>query len=204
MSENERDETETTDRYVIEVGTHDRVFVVDTKTEATVKVFAGPDRLLNAVGYAAELNQHETRTPHVQSAAVTSSIPGRMDDSRREARRAAEQEPVHHTLASLTRTPAAFLADTLPALARRQRLESMLTEVRDVEKKAREILLADRGILRCATDLRKRLETALSATQSAETAEVVGRDTPESSVGLSSAAWAEAGGLPRMFKPGPY
>lgn len=98
---------------------------------------------------------------------------------------------------------------TLRPYALRQRREDQLAEVTAIERTWRELLLADRAELGRVMALRKRLEASLrvlSATESAETASLVGQDTLPGRMdcGRREArrrAEAQGGAL---SKPGPY
>lgn len=101
-------------------------------------------------------------------------------------------------------TPAEFLSKELPAVARRQRIEGHLAEVREIEESLARVLAEDAINLKRATALREKLEKELSSpfssTQTAQNADLVGQDTPEpfSFVERLQAPQRE------QSKPGPY
>lgn len=126
------------DRYFMIVG-HEEVRIMDEMTGDPIESVTGPDRLLKAVALLAELNG-PAEEPAGPEWRVGTSI--------------RNTKPV---------TPAAFLAETLPAVARRQRLEAHLAEVREMEDAFVRVLAEDAANLRRATALRKKLEKELTA-----------------------------------------
>lgn len=127
-----------TDRYVLEIA-GDRVLVIDTGTAENGKrvkrVFTGAARLIIGTRYLERLNT-EPSPP------------------------LAAPEPVAATEAQLRATPEAFLAG-LPAYTRQQRLNAMLGEVEEIERRYVALLADDARLLRQASELRARLQKAL-------------------------------------------
>lgn len=110
-------------------------------------------------------------------------------------------------------TPAAFLAETLPAKARRQRLEAHLREVIEIGDALSAVLAADAANLKRAIALREKLEkelaSPLSSTLPAQNAPEVLADAEER-LDRYMDAWERQGQypaigqMPDFFKPGPY
>lgn len=79
-------------------------------------------------------------------------------------------------------TPAEFLTKTLPAVARRQRIEGHLAEVKEIEESLARVLAEDAANLQRATALREKLEKELSgppsSTETTQNALGVGQDLP--------------------------
>jgi hypothetical protein len=101
-------------------------------------------------------------------------------------------------------TPAEFLAKRLPDVARRQRIEGHLTEVKEIEESLVRVLAEDAASLKRATALREKLEKELASPLSeplaAQNADLVGQDTvvPFGFVERFQAAQRA------LRKPGPY
>lgn len=233
-------------RYVIEVEA-ERAVVLDTAWPESdrryvAKVYAGPNRLSDAIDYSEKLNarvaewdgltiEEADRVP-AEDATVTQPLPSLAEQeappldefleslNRRLAvwneNRPADRVPLAgwthgERLAQLSEpTPAEFLSKTLPAYARRQRLESMLVEVTDAETEALALLAADMQLLNRAVSLRRRLEKALESctspsgsTESAENGSGVPTSTPSCPRNLRASLYGSRtpGGL---SKPGPY
>lgn len=167
---------ETNERYCIEIRGHE-VVLFDNTEEVPARFFTGPDRLLNAV---AELNRLNAMTDKHWT------MPERILKPEQEI------------------TPAAFLAETLPAKARRQRLEAHLREVIEIGDALSAVLAADAANLERAIALREKLEKELvsppSSTLPAQNADLVGQGTP-SVLEVLATRGAVVNGL---FKPGPY
>jgi hypothetical protein len=169
---------ETSERYMLEIGT-ERVYVVDVESHERTE-FTGPDRLLAATTELNRLNAVEGMWTSIEK--VT--------------------QPA---------TPAAFLAETLPALARRQQLENQLAQVEAIKEHARSEVQRWQEIAQSAFDLRNRIREALarplSATETAQNADLVGQDTLNAAIARSARqvdiAEILKAGTP-LFKPGPY
>lgn len=250
-------------RYVIEVEA-ERAVVLDTAWPESdrryvAKVYAGPNRLSDAIDYSEKLNarvaewdgltiEEADRVP-AEDATVTQPLPSLAEQvlerdhvaalrprlrgeianqadeflenlNRRLAvwneNRPADRVPLAgwthgERLAQLSEpTPAEFLSKTLPAYARRQRLESMLVEVTDAETEALALLAEDMTELNRAVALRRKLEKLLEtctspsgSTESAQNDSVVLASTlaPLRNVRASLYGLRTARGI---SKPGPY
>lgn len=115
------------------------------------RIFTGPDRLLAATAELNRLNYEEEHVPEFYRVGP---------------------DPI---------TPAEFLSKKLPAVARRQRIEGHLAEVREIEDSLTRVLAEDAANLQRATALREKLERVLSgplsSTEAAQNAPGVGEDT---------------------------
>ena len=186
------------DRYVINVERNpDRVVVLDTAwpendRRYVVKVYAGPNRLSDAVDYAEGLNarvaewdgltvEEVDQSLAAEDMTVTQPLPTLAEkyaavadefleklDRRLKIwneNRPADRVPLtgERLTPAVRPTPAEFLSETLPAYARRQRLTSMLVEVTEVETAALALLAEDMTELNRAVALRRRLEKLLES-----------------------------------------
>lgn len=177
---------EQNERYVLEIRAG-RVNLIDMEENVTLHSFQGPSRLMAATTELDRLNAQEEIRSQMAPAAFPSK-PTRTDG-----------------------TPAHFLSKTLPAVARRQRLEVHLAEVKEIEESLVRVLAEDAANLKRATALREKLEKELArplnATQSAEKAPGVGQGTPfiRNGYGYPTALRPYQAEMRReMFKPGPY
>lgn len=82
---------------------------------------------------------------------------------------------------TVTWTPAEFLHKALPDFARRQRLEALLAESRQVERDAMAMIKAGAEVLTRAVSVGERLERHLKALNASESAEIVSRVPAEGS-----------------------
>lgn len=156
------------------------VFLYDTSA-GEVFSFSGPDRLLAAT---AELNRLRD-----------------LEDSGRTHAVALPEPEI---------TPAAYLAETLPAVARRQRLQGFLAEVQEIRRSLVAIVREDTANLNRAIELERRLMAELSegvsplgATETAQNGPGVGEDAIEDLIRQGALRAFEP--IERdLFKPSPY